>query len=62
MKNKLSYTVYYRDGDTKSFPVVKNVYEGVTVVKKRMYWSRAKTCCYKEAKIEKKRPRDPRFK
>ena len=34
MKNKLRYTEYYGDGDTKPFFVVKDVYEGVTVVKK----------------------------
>ena len=33
-KNKLRYTEYYGDGDTKSFSAVKDFYEGVTVLKK----------------------------
>ena len=33
-KNKLHYTEYYGDGDTKSFSAVNDFYEGVTVLKK----------------------------
>ena len=34
MKNKLRYTEYSGDVDTKGLSVVKDAYEGVTVIKK----------------------------
>ena len=32
-KNKLWYTSFYDDGDSKSYPTIKNTYPGITVQK-----------------------------
>ena len=42
-KNKLRYTEYFGDGDTKSFSAVESVYGDIPVAKKRVCWTHSKT-------------------
>ena len=42
--NKLRYTEYYGDGDSKSFNEVENVYPGTVSCKERVYRTRTETC------------------